>query len=179
MSDQSQMGGGPPGSSFWGSIQPPPDAVPQNPPQTDTVIQPISDVQPTADIWWPQAQPERRSEETLVTPMDVPTNPGPPWLWLGLALACPLIIGVASLIWASTWMYAVAWAVVCAAGFGFLMVFTSLDITSRSSNSYVARDEIVAPLRIAIIVVTLVFSMWNAWLFADWFARLPIFMGMG
>jgi len=171
MSDQSPMGGDSPDDSFWGVIEPPPGAVTQNSPQTDTVIQ------HNADMWWGAAS--SNPDRPVVVPMDMPTNQGPPWVWLFLGLGAPLIIGVASLIWASTWMYAVAWAVVCAAGFGFLMVFTSFDITSRSSNSYVARDEIVSPMRIAIVVVTLVFSMWNAWLFADWFARLPFFMGMG
>ena len=102
---------------------------------------------------------------------------GPPWTWLGLAAGLPVVLGVSSLLLASTWMHAVAWAVICAAGFGLLMVFTARDLRARESNSYVAYPGTVAILRIVVIVATLAFSLLNAWLFADWFARLPMFLG--
>jgi len=102
---------------------------------------------------------------------------GPAWVPLIVALAGPLVIGIVSLVWGSTWMRAVAWALVCGLGFGFLLYFTVVDNRRRASNWYIARDDIVSPVRLATVVVTLVLSLWNAWLFADWFARLPMFLG--
>jgi len=171
MSDPSQGGGGSPTDSFWGAIEPPPDAISQSGPAPDS-SQPGG-----ADVWWGAGATMPQGVQT--TSQAVPTNQGPPWIWLGLGLGVPLVVGIVSLIWAPTWVHAIAWAVIYLAGFGFLMAFTAFDLKSRASNAYVARDEIVSPLRVAIIVVTLALSMWNAWLFADWFARLPIFMGMG
>jgi len=104
---------------------------------------------------------------------------GPPWVWLGLALVLPTVVGLVSLFALSTWERAVAWALICAGGFGCLMVFTLKDVTSRGSASYIARDDIVALGRVVVILVTLAFSVLSAWLFADWFARLPVFLGMG
>jgi len=182
-----------PADDFWGGEDP--TAVGSSLPDDSWPSTPTTPSQPGAVSSWPDAggwpaggdstewwpgQPGTSTQLPVQQQsFDVDRFQGPPWLWLYLALGIPLVVGIASWLWATTWMHAAAWLVVCLAGFGLLVVFTDMDTRRRSSAAYVAQDHIVAPLRIGVIVLTLVFSMWNAWLFADWFARLPLFMGMG
>ena len=179
MTNESQPGSAQ--DDFWGDIDPTPTQSNSTPPSAG------SDWTTSSSVWDSDTviQPDGPSWDTFPTqqPVAMTMNSGkadgPPWLWLYLAVGVPLVLGVGCLIIGNTWVYAVGWALVVLAGFGLLMVFTNLDLAARVSNSYIAHDYIVAPLRIAVVIITLVLSLWNAWRFADWFARLPIFMGMG
>lgn len=170
-------------ADFFGKNAPPPVAPPVAPPPVAappldeptivTTFTPI--VRPQVDVSYPVNE-FGLNAETLVA-ASARTEKGPSWVLLSLALACPLVVGIGTVVFGSTWWRVVGWAAVSVLGFGFLMLFTNRDIESRASNAYVARDDLVAPIRIAIIAVTLILALWNAWLFADWFARLPVFLG--
>ena len=99
---------------------------------------------------------------------------GPPLVLLGAAVAVPLV--TVPLIFMDGWgWHVLGWGVATLVTAALLIVATLQDTRRRASAFYLRRDGLVRALRGGALVFALLAAAAHAWLFADWFARLPVF----
>jgi hypothetical protein len=103
-----------------------------------------------------------------------PADAGPPLLLLGASAVVPLV--TVPLLFMEGWgWHVLGWAVATLVTAALLIVATVQDTLRRASIFYLRRDGVVRGLRGAALVLALLAAAAHAWLFADWFARLPVF----
>ena len=99
---------------------------------------------------------------------------GPPLALLGAAVVAPVV--TVPLLFTGGWgWHVLGWAVATLVTAVLLIVGTLQDTRRRASAFYLRRDGLVRALRGTALVLALLAAAAHAWLFADWFARLPMF----
>jgi hypothetical protein len=102
------------------------------------------------------------------------TDAGPPLALLSAAVIAPIV--TVPLLFTTGWgWHVLGWAVATLVTAALLIVSTLQDTRRRASAFYLRRDGLVRGLRGAALVLALLAAAAHAWLFADWFARLPVF----
>ncbi|MGY1619065.1 hypothetical protein ACI797_20170 [Geodermatophilus sp. SYSU D00691] len=71
--------------------------------------------------------------------------------------------------------HVLGWAAATLITAALLIVATLQDTRRRASAFYLRRDGMVRALRAGALLLALGAAASHAWLFADWFARLPVF----
>ena len=96
-------------------------------------------------------------------------------MWLYVGFVGPLL-GI-GLLFLSGWMWnVVGWFVSIAFGMGMLVVFTGADLKRRANPWYLAQPGLVAGLRLAVAVASIVVAGIHAYLLADYIARLDVWV---
>jgi hypothetical protein len=93
---------------------------------------------------------------------------------LGAAVLTPL--ATLPLLFMDGWgWHVLGWAVATLVTAALLILGTLQDTRRRASAFYLRRDGLVRSLRGGALVLALLAAAAHAWMFADWFARLPVF----
>jgi hypothetical protein len=95
---------------------------------------------------------------------------------LATAVVLPIVLSCIAQL-AGTYWNALGWLFVTVIGFGLLARFTTIDLKAQQSQHHHGQTTLVAAGRIAALASTFMSSAWSAYQFADWFARLPMFLG--
>jgi len=106
-----------------------------------------------------------------------PAKSSPSWL-LAIGVVAPIVFALLGTLLGTFWN-AVGWLLAVASGCGLLAAFTTRDLRARQDDARLSRSRLISVGRVACIAATLVAAVWSAWFFADWFARLPMFVSVG